>query len=65
MARLLNYQLTTRLIVFVDRCLSLCPFSFDHCVICPSIYGCWLPICYLQILLIITIAFRIQKIIHE
>ena len=24
---------------FVDRCLSVCPFSFDHCVVCPSIYG--------------------------
>jgi hypothetical protein len=24
---------------FVDRCLSLCPFSFGHCVVCPaSIY---------------------------
>ena len=22
----------------VHYCLSLCPFSFDHCVICPSIY---------------------------
>ena len=20
-------------ICFVDRCLSLCPFSFDHCVV--------------------------------
>ena len=24
---------------FVDRCLSFCPFSFGHCVVCPSIYG--------------------------
>jgi hypothetical protein len=23
---------------FVDRCLSFCPFSFGHCVVCPSIY---------------------------
>jgi hypothetical protein len=30
-------------ICFVDRCLSLCPFSFGHCVVCPSsIYGFWL-----------------------
>ena len=21
---------------FVDHCLSFCPFSLDHCVICPS-----------------------------
>ena len=25
-------------------CLSFCPFSFDHCVVCSSsIYGFWLP----------------------
>jgi hypothetical protein len=25
---------------FVDRCLSFCPFSCGHCVVCPSsIYG--------------------------
>jgi hypothetical protein len=30
-------------IMFVDRCLSFCPFSFDHCVVCSSIYGFWLP----------------------
>ena len=29
-----------------------CPFSFDHCVVCPSIYGFWLPLWYLQTLLI-------------
>jgi hypothetical protein len=33
---------------FVDRCLSLCPFSFDHCFVYPSIYGFWLPLWYLQ-----------------
>ena len=26
-------------VCFVDRCLSFCPFSFGHCVICSSIYG--------------------------
>jgi hypothetical protein len=36
-----------------DKGLYLCisfvfPFSFGHCVVCPSIYGFWLPICYLQ-----------------
>ena len=36
---------------FVDRCLSLCPISVDHCVVCSSIYGFWLPLWYLQTLL--------------
>ena len=27
-------------VIFVDSCLSFCPFSFGHCVVCPSsIYG--------------------------
>jgi hypothetical protein len=26
-------------VCFVDRYLSFCPFSFGHCVVCPSIYG--------------------------
>jgi hypothetical protein len=27
-------------VCFVDRCLSFCPFSFDHCIICSAlIYG--------------------------
>jgi hypothetical protein len=31
-------------VCFVDRCLSFCPFSFGHFVVCPSsIYGFWLP----------------------
>jgi hypothetical protein len=39
-------------VCFVDRCLSLCPFSFGHCVVCSSsIYGFWLPLWYLQTLL--------------
>ena len=28
-------------VCFIDRCLSLCPFSFGHCVVCPSIYVFW------------------------
>jgi hypothetical protein len=36
--------------MFVNRCLSFCPFSFGHCFVCPSIYGFWLPIWYLQTL---------------
>jgi len=40
-------------VYFVDRCLSFCPFSFGHCVVCSSsIYGFWLPLWYLQTLLI-------------
>jgi hypothetical protein len=26
-------------VCFVDRCLYFCSFSFDHCVVCSSIYG--------------------------
>jgi hypothetical protein len=37
---------------FVDRCLSFCPFSFCHCVVCPSsIYGFRLFLWFRQILL--------------
>ena len=32
---------------FVDRCLSFVPFSFGHCVVCPVIYGFWLPLWYI------------------
>jgi hypothetical protein len=39
-------------VCFVDRCLSFCPFLFGHCVVCPSIYGFWLPLWYLQTLLV-------------
>ena len=33
-------------VCFVDRCLPFCTFSFDHCVVCSSIYryGFGLPI---------------------
>ena len=40
---------------FVDCCLSLCTFSFGHCVVCPSsIYGFSLPLWYLQTCLMAT-----------
>jgi hypothetical protein len=29
---------------FVDHCLSVCPLSFDHCVVCPSMYELVLPV---------------------
>ena len=39
-------------VCFVDHCLSFYPFSFGHCVVCSSsIYGFWLLLWYLQILL--------------
>ena len=31
--------------------MAFCPFSFGHCVVCPSIYGSWLLLWYLQTLL--------------
>ena len=40
-------------VCFLDRCLSFCAFSFDHCVVCSSsIYGFWLTLWYLQSLLL-------------
>jgi len=40
-------------VCFVDRCLSFCTFYFGHCVFCSSsIYGFWLPLWYLQTLLL-------------
>ena len=37
-------EFTQGLLCFVDRCLSVCTFSFGHCVVCSSlIYGFWLP----------------------
>jgi hypothetical protein len=39
-------------VCFVDCCLSFCPFSSGHCVVCSSlIYEFWLPLWYLQTLL--------------
>ena len=43
-------------ICFVDRCLSFCPFSFSHLVVCPSsIYGFWLPLLFIQTFLVYQI----------
>ena len=47
-------------VCFVDCCLSFSLFSFDHCVVCSSsIYGFWLPLWYLQILLIDYYLFKL------
>jgi hypothetical protein len=36
-------------VCFIDRCLSFCTLSFDHCVVCSSsIYVFWLHLWYLQ-----------------
>ena len=49
-------------VCFVDGCLSVCPFSFGHCIVCPSsIYGFWLPLWHLQILLAIRISSTVIK----
>ena len=48
-------------VYFVDRCLSFCHFSFGHCVICPSIYGFWLPLWYLQTLLLALIVMSCSR----
>ena len=48
---LVEFRVTPSLVLnvcFVDRCLSLCTFSFGHCVVCSSIYGLWLLLWYLQ-----------------
>jgi hypothetical protein len=34
--------------IFFKHCLSFCPFSFSHYVVCSSIYDFWLPLWYLQ-----------------
>jgi hypothetical protein len=40
-------------VCFVDRCMFFCIFYIGHCVVCSSsIYGFWLPLWYLQTLLV-------------
>jgi hypothetical protein len=46
----------------VGRCLFFCTFSSGHCVICPSIYGFWLPLWCLQFLLIVLIRLGLEFI---
>jgi len=42
-------RFTRFLVLCVMFCLS---FFFGHCVVCPSIYGFWLPLWYLHTLLV-------------
>jgi len=43
------YSIFCFLCSVLDPSLSLCPFTFDHCIVFPaSIYGFWLPVWYLQ-----------------
>ena len=52
-------------VCFVDRCLSFCTFSFGNCVVCSSsIYGFWLPLWYLQTLLVLQRYFVISFRFH-
>ena len=51
-------RVTRSLVLYVcfgDHCLSFCTFSFGQCVVCSATYGVWLPIWYLQTLLILVI----------
>jgi len=32
----------------LHHCRSIWHFSFGHCVVCPSVYGFWLSLWYLQ-----------------
>ena len=34
-------------VMFLDRCLSFCPVSFGHCIVCSLIYSFWLLLWYL------------------
>ena len=47
---------------FVDRCLSFYPFTFDHCVICPSsIYGLPLPFGIFKLFLYLMLYFVFKE----
>jgi hypothetical protein len=51
-------------VCFVDRRLSFCTFSFGHCVVCSSIYGFWLPLWYLQALLLVVLNIKFASSIY-
>jgi len=61
----MNPPLGELLYCFVDRCLSICPFSFVHCVVCPSpTYGFLLPLWYLQTFLMFQTTMQLTKLIY-
>jgi len=35
-------------VLIVDHYFSFVPFTFGHCIVCPSIYDLWSPLRYLQ-----------------
>jgi hypothetical protein len=49
----------------INHCLSFCPFSFGHCVVCSSsTYGFWLPLWYLQTLLNMIWTSVLKKLVY-
>ena len=59
-----KYSLLEISIFLADRCLTFCPFTFVHCVVCPSaIYGFWWPLWYLQTRLIAFYDIKIANVI--
>ena len=48
----LTEHLSYFFLLFCRSLFVLCTFSFGHCVVCPLIYGFWLPLWYLQTFLI-------------
>ena len=55
-------------VMFIERCLSVCSFPFGHCVVCPSsICGFWLPLWYLQTLLVFyaQVAWHLSCMLHS
>jgi hypothetical protein len=42
----------------VDHYLTLCPFPFGHCIVCPLMYGFRLPLWYLQLWLAVLASYK-------
>ena len=64
------YMNITYLFIYISDRNIVCTFSrysivYCHCVVCPSsIYGFWLPLWYLQTLLILTARFCLWNYFH-
>ena len=50
---------------FVDRFLSFCTFAFGNCIVCSSIYGFWIPLCYIQTLVTFYNLYAILGIVPD